>query len=164
MKLFCANSSISMHFSSVQPILSCESRHIKISLETIVNSFKILFETSLPRVVGHIHALSVRRIMGYDVLLLCFSVTVNERPRSRPFLMTIRCSALSRASRSSIGEDVGWIHFLSRDVQIVQSILSIALSVLFRMTRIAPHCPRHESSSFDFSLNGLKALLCCRSA
>ena len=53
-----------------------------------------------------------------------------------------------------IGENVGWIRFLSRDVHkcnrrfLVSNkeiILSIALLELFRMTRTALHCPFHES-------------------
>ena len=49
----CANLSIAMHFSSVQPIL-----------KTIVNSITILFDTSLPHIVDQI------------VLFLCFSFAV----------------------------------------------------------------------------------------
>ena len=45
--------------------LSCESRYV-----AIVNSFKFLFDTSPPRIVG------------YEVLLLCFSSTVPSTTRS----------------------------------------------------------------------------------
>ena len=41
-----------------------------ISLEVIVNSIKILFDTSLPRVVGH------------ETLFLCFSFTMPNTMRS----------------------------------------------------------------------------------
>ena len=41
-----------------------------ISLEAIVNSIKILFDTSLPRVVGH------------EMLFLCFSFAVPSTTRS----------------------------------------------------------------------------------
>ena len=48
----CANLSIAMHFSSVQPIFfELRIMIFRISLETFVNSIKFLFETSLPRVV-----------------------------------------------------------------------------------------------------------------
>ena len=39
-------------------------------MKAIVNSFKTLFDTSLPR------------CMGYEVLLLCFSFTVSSTMRS----------------------------------------------------------------------------------
>ena len=44
-----------MHVSSVQPILSCESRSVEFFFfsETIVNSFKFLFETSPSSIVGY---------------------------------------------------------------------------------------------------------------
>ena len=80
-----------------------------ISLDTIVNSITILFDTFPPG------------IMGYEVLLLCFSFTVTCTTREHPV---------------AIGADVGWIHFLSRDVQKCnelfldsnkEGILSIAL-------------------------------------
>ncbi len=53
------------------------------------------------------------------------------------------------------GEKFGWIRFQPRDVHKCnglfldsnkEGILSIALSELFRITRITPHCPIHESS------------------
>ena len=45
--------SIAMHLSSVQPIFELRITIYRISLETIVNSIKILFGTSLPPIVGH---------------------------------------------------------------------------------------------------------------
>ena len=60
-----------------------------------------------------------------------------------------------RKRPNAIGENFGWIHFLSRDVHECnrqfldsnkESILSVALSVLFRTTRITLHCPIHGSS------------------
>ena len=55
----------------------------------------------------------------------------------------------------AIGDNFGWIHFLSRDVhkrsgQFLDSnkegILSFALLELFRIARTTLHCPFHESS------------------
>ena len=66
----CANLSTAMHFSSVQPSFSCESRFFWISSETIVNSTKILFDASLPRVVGH------------EMLFLCISFVEPSTTRS----------------------------------------------------------------------------------
>ena len=60
----CANLSISMHFSTVQPIFDLRITICWISWEGIVNSFKFLFESSPPRVMGHI------------VLFLCLSFAV----------------------------------------------------------------------------------------
>ena len=65
----------------------------------------------------------------------------------------------------AIGEYVGWIYFLSRDVHKCsklcldfnkQGILSTALWELFRITRIALHCPCHESPSLIFHKMGCR--------
>ena len=111
-----------------------------ISLETIVNSIKILFETSHPRVVGQ------------EMLFLCLSYAVPSTTRSP--LSWWRSSGL-RKHPVATDENFGWIHFLSRDVhkcnrQFLDSnkegILSIALWDLFRIARTSLHCPFHESS------------------
>ena len=115
----------------------------QIFLKAIVNSFKTLFDTSPPR------------IMGYEVLLLCFNM------RSHLLDDIVR----DREHPIAIGEDVGWIHFLSRDVHKCnklfldsnkEGILSIALLEFFRITQIALHCPCHESSSLIFHQMGCR--------
>ena len=73
----------------------------QIFLKEIVNSFTTLFDTSLPR------------IMGFEVLLLCCSFTMPSTMRSPPSWWH---SSGLREHPIAIGEDVGWIHFLSRDV------------------------------------------------
>ena len=128
----CANLSIAMHFSSVQPIFELRITIYWISLETIVNSIKFLFDTSLPCVVGH------------EMHFLCVGFAVPS---------TVGSPLLDDAV--AFGEICGWIRFQPRDVHKCnglfldsnkEDILSIALLELFRTTRTTLHCPFHESS------------------
>ena len=59
-----------MHFSLVQQIFLLRVTNYWISLETIVNSIKILFDTFLPRVVDH------------EMLFLSLSFAVPSTTRS----------------------------------------------------------------------------------
>ena len=105
-----------------------------ISLETIVNSIKILFHTSATK------------------CSFCASVLPCRVPRGRPFLMT---EFGIEKTPVAIGENCGWIRFQLRDVHKCnrllldsnkEGILSIALSELFRIAQTTQHCPFHESS------------------
>ena len=99
-----------------------------IGLEIIVNSIKILFDTSLPRVVGH------------EMLFLCLSFAVPS---------TTRWESI----QSSLVKMLAGFAFNRRDVHKCnrqfhdsneEGIQSIALWELFRITRIVLHCPFHE--------------------
>ena len=68
----------SMHFSSVQPILSCESRFSESRLEAIVNSINILSVTS-PSSIG-----------SQEMLFLCLSFAVPSTTRSLLFDDVVR--------------------------------------------------------------------------
>ena len=105
-----------------------------------MNSFRFLFETSPPRIVDH------------EMLFLCLSFAV-PGTAVLPFLDDVVLDL--RKHPVAIGENVGWIRFLSRDVHKCnrlfldsnkETILSIALLELFRITRTTLHCPFHESS------------------
>ena len=111
-----------------------------ISLETIVNSIKILFDASLPRVVGQKKTLSVPQFCRAEYHVVA------------PFWWS---SVGLRKLPVATGENFGWIRYQSRDVQKCnrlfldsnkEGILSIALWELLCITRIALHCPCHESS------------------
>ena len=131
-----------MHVSSDQPIFELLITICWISLEAIVNSFKFLFETSSPRIVG------------YEMLFLCLSFAMPSTTRS-PLLDDV--SSELRKHSVAIGENVGWIRFQPRDVhkcnrQFLDSnkegILSIALSDLFRIARTTLHCSCHDWNCF----------------
>ena len=64
------NLSIAMHFSSIPANVELRFTKNWISLESIVNSFKNFFDTSLPRVVGH------------EMLFLCLTVAVPSTTKS----------------------------------------------------------------------------------
>ena len=82
------------------------------------------------------------------MLFLCLSFTVPSTTRSPR-------SAGLRKHPVAIGENFGWIHFLSRDVHKCnkgfldsneEGILNIALLELFRITQTTLHCPNRGSS------------------
>ena len=115
-----------------------------------MNSIKFLFETSPPRIVG------------YEMLFLSFSFAVPSTSRS-PLLDDVVLDWEN--VQIAIGENVGWLHFLSRDVhkcngQFLDSnkegILSIVLLELFRTARTSLHCPCHESSLLILHLMGCR--------
>ena len=149
MKSFCANSSISMHFASVRPTWSCESRNLESFRKRSWITWKPLFDTTLSC------------IMGDELLLLCFSFTMTIAMRSP--LVWWHSSGL-RGRPIAIGGDVGWIHFLSRDVHKCSKPFLDSIK-----KRHSEHCTlgivSHNSNNstlpmsriifFDFSLNGL---------
>ena len=131
-----------MHFSFVQPILSCESRYVESRWKRSREFLQISFWDISSAHCGLWNALSV--------LQFCRSEHLEVAPS------WWRSSGL-RKGPIAIGENVGWLHFLSRDVhkcktQFLDSnkegILGIALSELFRITRTTQRWPFHESLLF----------------
>ena len=127
-----------MHVSSVQPFLSCESRYVgsRWQRSWIPSNF---FLRHLLVHCGLWNALSVPQ--------LCRA----EHYEVAPFLW---CSSRLRKRPIAMDENVGWVHFLSRDVHKCnrsfldsnrEDIEKIALSELFRTTQIPLHCLFHES-------------------
>ena len=150
-----------MHFSSVRPTLSCESRYLKSFWKRswILSKFFLI----------HLYLASWAMKCSF-----CASVLPFLAPRGRSFLMT--WFGIERERPIAIGEDVGWMHFLSKDVHKCnklfldsnkEGILSIALLVLFRITRITLHCPFHGSSLSNCCWMGCRhyrTFFCCKSA
>ena len=106
-----------------------------------MNSFKILFDASLPRVAGH------------EMLFLCVGFAVPCTVGSLLLDDVVRDG--ERASSLNLLIFFDWIRVQLRDVHKCnrslldsnkEGILSIALLELFRITRITLHCPFHESS------------------
>ena len=137
-----------MHFSSIQPILSCESRHVGFRWK----------RSWLPSNFFLGRLLRALWAMKCSVLHFCRAEHLEVAPswwrgpglRKRPV---------------AIGENFGWIYFLSRDVHKCnrlfldsnkEGILSIALLELFRMVRATLHCPFHESSLLIFHWMGCR--------
>ena len=130
--------SISMHFSSIQPTLSCESRY--------VNTFRK--RSSIPSNFFSRHLL---RALWATKCSFCASVfAVPSTTRSPLSDDVVRDWEHSVA----IDENVGWIRFQPRDVHKCnrslldsnkEGILSIANLELFRINRTILHCSFHES-------------------
>ena len=96
------------------------------------------------------HALSVLQFCRAEHLEVAPSWRRSSRLRKRPL---------------AIEENVGWLHFLSRDVhkcyrQFLDSkkegIPGIALLELFRIARTTLHCPLHESSLLNLHSMGCR--------
>ena len=138
-KSLCANSSISMHFSSVQRLLSCESRKNKSFWKWSWIPLKFLL----------IHLLLALWTMK---CCFCASVLPCRAPRGRPSWWH---SSGLREHPIAIGEDVGWIHFLWRDAHKCNKLFLD--SNIEGILSIAPfECPCHESSSLIFHYMGCK--------
>ena len=96
-------------------------------------------------------AASLPRFEGYMVLFLFFSFAVSST-MATPFLDHV---VRDREHPVLVYEICGWIRFQPRSVRSCsgslldssgEDIENIALSELFRTTRITLHCPCHESS------------------
>ena len=105
--------------------------------------------------------------MGDEVLLLCFNFTMTIAMKSH-LLDDVR--SVLREYPIAIGEDVGWIHFLSRDAHkcserclnsTKEGILSIALWEFHCTLGIVSHnsnsstLPMSRIIFLDFSMDGL---------
>ena len=94
--------------------------------------------------------------MGYEVLLLCFSFTVPSTTRSLLLDHIVRDIESIQSPLANILIGFAFSQEMSTGavnyalIPNKEGILSIALLELFRMPRIALHCPCHESSSLFF--------------
>ena len=133
-----------------------------ISLETVVNSIKIIFDTSLPRVVGREMLFSVPQFCcaeHHEVAPFCWR-SANWESIQSPLMKMLAGFAFNQEMSTSAMN-----HSL---IPKKEGILSIALLELFHTTRITLHCPFHESSLSNrhsmgcrryFSANRLQVLL-----
>ena len=133
------------------------AKHEKLDLVGNDREFQISFDTSLPRIVGHM------------VLFLCFSFAVPSTTRS-PSLMTKR----GIENASSCHWQKVWLDSLFNQCNRSlldskkEGILSNARLEMFRISRITLHCPFDESSPSNrhwmgcrrfFATNRLQVLL-----
>ena len=133
-----------------------------ISLKTIVNSIKNIFDTSLPRVVGH------------EMLFLCVGFAVPSTVGSPLLDDVVRDGESIQSPLTKILTGFAFFQELFTSAiddsmtPIKKGIRSIALLELFGITRITLHCPFHESSLSNrhwmgcrryFAANRLEVLL-----
>ena len=104
-----------------------------------MNSFKFLFETSPPCIVG------------YEVLFLCFSFVVPSTSRSTLLddavldCENVQSPVVKMLPGFTFNQEMSTSAIDYSLIPTMNAFLSIALLELFRIARITLHCPFHES-------------------
>ena len=155
----CANLYIAVHFSSVKPnFFKVWITIFWISLETIVNSIRILYDTSLPLIVDH------------KKLFLCVGFAVPRTVRS-PFLddvvrdgESIQSPATQIWTGFSFNQEMSTSARNHSLIQRKKNILSIAPPGIVSQNSKNSTLPMSRIIPFEFLLKGLQMLFCCKSA
>ena len=114
-----------------------------ISLETIVNSIKILSGTSLPRIVDH---KKLFLCVGFAVPRAVVSLLLDDVVPDGECIQSPATQILTGFSFNKEMSRSAKNHFL---IQIKKIFWALPLLELFHTTRRTLHCPCHESSSLS---------------